>query len=135
MEHYKVMLVSDTRSPQIGAVRLHDDSDDSLIELSFDGNAFTGTGDDFFDAFCQIREQLEPLGLLPQCYAAHRLAFPAGMSRSMGGGVKLYRLTLGKQALMGDLIHMFDTGDDNEPVSVADQRAFFDKWIGSLGRS
>ncbi|WP_461509467.1 hypothetical protein [Rhodopirellula baltica] len=129
------MLVSDTRSPQIGAVRLHDDSDDSLIELSFDGNTFTGTGDDFFDAFCQIREQLEPLGLLPQCCAAHRRAFPSGMSRSMGGGVKLYRLTLGKQALMDDLIHMFDTGDDIEPVSVADQRAFFGKWIGSLGES
>ena len=66
MEHYKVMLVSDTRSPQIGAVRLHDDSDDSLIELSFDDNTFIGTGDDFFDAFCHIREQLESLGLLPR---------------------------------------------------------------------
>ncbi|KLU03466.1 hypothetical protein RISK_004470 [Rhodopirellula islandica] len=57
------------------------------------------------------------------------------MSRSMGGGVKLYRLTLGKQALMDDLIHMFDTDDDVEPASIADQRAFFDKWIGSLGGS
>ena len=135
MEHYKVMLVSDTRSPQIGAVRLHDDSDDSLIELSFDGNAFTGTGDDFFDAFCQIRKQLETLGLIPRCYAAHLRAFPSGMSRSMGGGVKLYRLTLGNQALTDDLIHMFDTDDRVEPATVADQRAFFNKWIGSLGGS
>ena len=135
MEHYKVMLVSDTRSPQIGAACLHDDSDDSLIELSFDGNAFTGTGDDFFDAFCQIREQLAPLGLLPQCYGAHLRAFPSGMSCSMGGGLKLYRLTLGKQALMADLIHMFDTDEDVEPATVADQRVFFDEWIGSLGGS
>lgn len=132
MEHYKIILVSDTRSPQIGAVRLHEDSDDSLIELSIDGSAVSGTGDDFFEAFCRIREQLEPLGLQPQCYAAHLSAFPSGMSRSMGGGVQLYRLTLGKQAHMDDLVHMFDTADDVEPASVADQREFFNKWIGSL---
>ena len=135
MEYYKVILVSATRSPQIGAIRLHCDSEDSLIELSFNGNAISGTGNDFFDAFCHIRQQLEPLGLLPQCYAAHLRAFPSGMSRSMGGGVRLYRLTLCKQALIDDLMHLFDADDDVEPASVADQLAFFNNWVGSLGGS
>lgn len=135
MEHYKIILVSDCRSPLIGSVRLYDDSDDSLIELSFDGSTLSGTGDDFFEAFCKIREQLELHGLLPHCYAAHLQAFPSGMSRSMGGGVKLFRLTISKQASLADLIHMFDTDDSVDPVKVADQRAFFEKWTNSLGGS
>ena len=135
MEHYKVILVSERRSPQIAAARVHVDSDDCQIDLSFDGHSMTGTGDDFFEAFCRIREQLEPMGLLPNCYAAHLHAFPSGMSRDMGGGVKLYRLTLGSQARTDDLIHMFETDDDVSPSTVADQRAFFDKWLASLGAS
>lgn len=132
MDRYKVTLVSKIRSPQIAAVRVHNKSADSLIEISFNGTTLTGTGGDFFDAFCCIRKQLEPMGLLPHCYAAHRCAYPSGMSRSMGEGIKLYRLTLHKQALKNDLIHMFESDDNVEPATVADQRAFFNYWISSL---
>ena len=55
------------------------------------------------------------------------------MSRSIGGGKKLYRLTLGKQALLNDLVQLFDTGDDVIPSTVEDQRQFFDEWVGSQG--
>lgn len=135
MEHYKVILVSERRSPQIAAARVHIDSDNCQIDLPFDGNSITGAGDDLFEAFCRIREQLEPRGLLPQCYAAHLQAHPSGMSRGMGGGIQLYRLTLGSQARTDDLIHMFENDDDVMPSTVADQRAFFDEWIASLGAS
>ena len=81
MKHYNVTLISNTHSPQICAVQLHDESDDSLIELSFDGNTLSGTGIDFFEAFCKIREQLEPLGLLPQCYACLLYTSPSPRDR------------------------------------------------------
>ena len=134
MEAYKVTLVSDRRSPVIAVVRLYDDSDDCRLELSFDGQSFAATGDDFFESFSSIREQLEPMGLLPKCYGAHLRAFPSGMSRGMGGGVQIYRFTLGSQARTKDLIHMFKTDDEVQPATVKEQRAFHDQWIASLGK-
>ncbi len=93
------------------------------------------TAEDWFDAFCAIRRDLETRELLPACYGAHLQAFPSGMSRSMGGGRKLYRLTLGKQALTKDLVGLFDAGDDVIPSTVDAQHQFFDQWIDSLGRT
>ena len=133
VEHYKVILVSEHRSPQIAAARVHVDSEDCRIELSFDGHSLEATGDDLFESFCRIREQLETRGALPKCYGAHLHAFPSGMSRDMGGGMLLYRLTLGTPALTKNLVHMFEADDDVVPSTVADQREFFDRWIGSPG--
>jgi hypothetical protein len=132
VHHYKVTLVSQSRSPQLAAVRLDDESDEYYISMIFAGNTFNANDNDYFESFCRIREQLEPMGLLPRCYAAHLRAFPSGMSRSMGGGLKLYRLKLGTPTLTSDLVHMFDVDDDVVPATVADQRKFFDDWVASL---
>lgn len=110
------------------------DNDDCHIEITWDDHRLESTSNDFFDAFCLIRHELWKSKLLPTCYGAHLHAFPSGMARSMGGGRKLYRLTLGKQALTKDLVQLFDAGEDVIPSTVDDQRQFFDEWVGSLGR-
>lgn len=109
------------------------ESGDYVLVLTWDDGQLEATSEDCFDAFCSVRRGLEPLDLLPACYGAHLHAFPSGMSRSMGGGRKLYRLTLGKQALAKDLVQLFDAGEDVVPSTVENQRRFFDEWIGSLG--
>lgn len=133
MEHYKVTLLSEKRSSQIAAVAVDDDSEDCRIVLTFAGKSFAATAEDFFESFCCIRNQLESIGLKPNCYAADLRSFPSGMSRSMGGGLKLYRLTLGTHARTSDLVHMFDSDENVEPVTVSDQRQFFETWLESLG--
>ena len=110
------------------------DSDECRIVITWDDNRLESTADDFFEAFCVIRCELWKFKLLPACYGAHLHAFPSGMPRSMGGGQRLYRLTLGKQALTKDLVQLFDAGDDVVPSTVDDQRRFFDDWVESLGR-
>jgi len=133
MEHYKVTLLSETRSPQLAAVRVYDESEDCRIDLAFAGKSFDATAEDFFESFCRIREQLEAIGLKPNCYAADLQSYPSGMSRSMGGGLKLYRLTLGSPARTADLVHMFDSDENVVPGTVDEQRRFFDAWLDSLG--
>lgn len=133
MEIYKVALLSDSRSPQIAAVRLYDDNEDRRIALTFADVLFEEVAEDYFESFCLIRNQLEAIGLKPNCYAADLRSYPSGMARSMGGGLKLYRLTLGSQARASDLVHMFDTHEGVEPATVRDQRQFFDTWLASLG--
>ena len=110
------------------------DNDDCRIEMTWENVRLEAVAGDFFEAFCKIRIELWKNQLLPDCYGAHLRAFPSGMSRSMGGGFKLYRLTLGKQALTKDLVQLFDAGQDVIPATVEDQRRFFDDGIMSLGK-
>ena len=51
------------------------------------GVEFRGVGDDYFDAFCRIREQLAERRLIPICYGASRNVYPSGMCRDMGRGL------------------------------------------------
>jgi hypothetical protein len=100
------------------------------IDLTCERGELRGEGPDYFEAFCRIREQLEQWGLRPLCYGASRNRFPSGMARDMGEGLKAYKMQIGAQA--SDLAPIFDEGKDIEPVTVAEQRAFFESCIGAL---
>lgn len=89
--------------------------------------------DDYFGALCQIRERVKVDGLVPHCYGASKNVYPSAMSRSMGGAIKAYRFRLGQPAKISDLVCIFDSGPDVEPVSVAQQEAFYKEWLASLG--
>lgn len=103
------------------------------LELSFGGRRILASGSDFFEALLSLRRQIEADGTLLNVYGASRNVWPSGMSRSMGLGLKAYRMTKGKQALMRDLVNIFATGPDVEPVTVAEQEKFKDEWFASLG--
>lgn len=109
-----------------------DSSEVCHIAFRYRGRIIEANAADYFDAFCQIRLQLEPERLIPFCYGASLHVFPSGMSRSMGSGLKAYRLSAGRQALTKDLVSIFDSGPDIIPSFVANQEEYFDEWIQSL---
>jgi hypothetical protein len=115
-------------------VTVTESGDDYRVVLSCGNTLFSGEASDIFAAFAQIRIALRNEGATALCYASSKNVFPSPMSRSMGGGLKAYRLTSGKQALKQDLVCIFDTGPDIEPVSPTEQQAFFDSWLRSLGQ-
>jgi hypothetical protein len=90
--------------------------------------------EDYFEAFCRIREKLEADGIRPFCYGANRNVYPSGMSRDMGGGLMAYKLTLGQPSRSADLVNIFIVGLDVEPVSVSEQREFYLSWVASLSK-
>jgi hypothetical protein len=110
------------------------DERDEICHITFEyrGRSISADARDFFDALSEIRIQLEPEQLIPFCYGASLNVFPSGMSRSMGSGLKAYRLTMGHQALAKDLVFIFDAGPDIIPASVVRQKKYFDDWIKSL---
>ena len=91
-----------------------DDETASLVEEERDGlchialryrdRMIEASAGDFFEAFCQIRTQLEPERLIPFCYGASLNVFPSGMARDMGAGLSAYRLTVGRAASRGVLM-------------------------------
>jgi len=103
------------------------------LELSFNDSHVLGSGPDFFEALLSVRRQIELKGLLLSVYGASRNVWPSGMSRKMGLGVKAYKMTKGKQALTRDLVNIFATGSDVEPVTIAEQEQFKNEWFASLG--
>lgn len=103
------------------------------LVLSFGGSGFSASGTDFFEALLSLRRQIEPEGMRLNVYGASRNVWPSGMSRSMGLGLKAYRMTKGKQALSQDLVSIFASGPDVEVVSIAEQEQFKNEWFASLG--
>jgi hypothetical protein len=102
------------------------------VTLEHHGRSISANADDFFEALARVRIQLESDHLIPFCYGASLNVFPSGMTRSMGSGLKAYRLTMGSQALAKDLVSIFDSGPDIIPASVARQKEYFNDWIASL---
>ena len=102
------------------------------ITFRYRGRVIEASADDYFDALRQIRLNLDTERLIPFCYGASLNVFPSGMSRSMGSGLKAYRLTVGHPALTKDLVSIFDSGHDVIPASVANQKQYFDDWIQSF---
>lgn len=98
------------------------------LTLKYSGGEITGEAFDYFEAICQIRNELDAIGYRPMCYGASRNVYPSGMGRDMGRGLKAYRLRLGQQPAMSDLVNIFDVGPDVEPASVKDQREFWKSW-------
>lgn len=99
------------------------------LTLHFDGKEISGVADDYFAAMVAIRRVLEQEGALLRCYGASKNVYPPEMSRSMGSAVKAYKLTIGSQAKLADLVSIFDTGPDVVPATVAEQQDFFDQWF------
>ena len=104
-----------------------------LLTLVVEGKQFGASGRDFFEALVSIRRLLEPMGLLLNIYGSSRNVWPSGMARDMGQGLRCYKLTLGSKPSLQDLVDIFTTGPDVVPVTVAEQEAFVQRWLNSIG--
>jgi hypothetical protein len=132
-EKHEVRLISESGESINAVLAYDDDLEPCVLALRFTGKEITASEDDFFEALCAIRRQLESEGLQPHCYGASRNVFPSTMSRETGGGLKAYKLTLGNAAKMNDIVFIFDSGPDVEPVTVTEQEVYYNQWLKSLG--
>jgi hypothetical protein len=134
VDEYTIKLIGGAAG-EVATFVLSEVSDQCLLVMTYRGRTIEAVADDFFESLIQLRLQLEKDGLIPFCYGASLNVWPSGMSRQMGGGLKAYRLTEGRQARIADLVDIFDEGPDVTASPVIDQRAFADKWLISLGHS
>ena len=99
------------------------------IQLHADGFDMHSAADDFFEAFCGIRDQLAAHDYYPLCYGASRCVYPSGMLRDMAAGLEAYKLPTGRAVREEDIVDIFATGPDVEVATVAEQRAFYFEWL------
>jgi hypothetical protein len=94
------------------------------VTLRWSGGEVVGQARDYFTAFCRIREQLEPSGVLPHCYAASRKVILRGIDQDLGAGLMVYRAEIGQNLDDSDRVDIFASGPDVQPATVEEQRAF-----------
>ncbi len=109
-----------------------ENQDQVRLDLHIANEVITAVADTFFDALADLRRRLEDRGLRPKCFGACRDVYPSPMIRSMGSGEQAYRLKLGCQAKMEDLVPIFDSDPEITPASVEEQEEFYNKWLKSL---
>ena len=135
MKTWTITLVDGTQT-ESGEISILHGGEVCRVTLDFRGRRYEGASWSFFDAFCDIRKELEPLGVLVSCYGGSLNAHPGGMAGRSSDGLAAYRMHDDRPATTDDLVHIFDTGDDVVPATVADQRARFESWIfgGKAGK-
>jgi hypothetical protein len=98
----------------------------------------TARGPDLFDAFCEIRRDLEGDGVRICVSGARIDAYPSGMTRDMGGGQMVYLLR--RRSVIGKLlrlpylrpnkrVYIFSPAPCHLVGTVDEQRSFFERWM------
>ena len=83
---------------------------------------------DFFACLCEFRREIEPRGWRVACNGARRDAWPSGMARDMGSGLKVYRLRR-KPLGPADLLETFGPAPADECVALTEQVEFASKFF------
>jgi len=133
-KQFEIELVHQENAPCMGVFRLSPGQDDPRrchLYLECQLGEFQATDWNYFDALCQIREQLESTGWRPRCYGACEDVYPSNMCRDMGKGMVAYRNQIGRPADQEHLVETFAASGELEPVSVQRQQAFFQRWLES----
>ncbi len=135
MESDKYTIKIQSSNTELEAEITVNEYDDESVELILSGNdiLLQANSDNAFDALTLLREKAARLSISLNCYGSALNVYPSGMSKSMGIGDKAYKLTLGKQSLLSDIVDIFESEDDLQIVSPLDQSEFHQKWINSLG--
>lgn len=94
------------------------------VQIAWAEGNVEATDRSVYHAFAAVREQLEPLGLVPLCYGACPEVQVSGMAVEMSDGIIAYRLSDPSDGWGGPTVNIFETGPDISPASVSEQREY-----------
>ncbi len=100
----------------------------ALILVGDQGQLWEGAGGDVFDALMNLRLELEPVGIRVCCNGARANAWSSGTQRDMGQGYEVYLLGLERSGRPAS-VQTLDPAPCEEVVTVAEQRAFHERWL------
>ena len=92
-----------------------------------DGKIKSYTGANFFKCFGNMRK--DNPDIIFMCKGAKKNVHPSSMSAQMSLGLKAYELTLGKEPLTSNVVHIFDFEDHDLTNDPQVQINFYHKWI------
>lgn len=96
-----------------------------------DGSTLSVEGTDVFSCLLDLRRQLEARGVWLCCNGSRRDAWASGMQRDMGRGMSVYLLEGVEKGVRPPQVRTLDAALCEHVVSVEDQIAWYDSWLGA----
>ena len=105
--------------------------DEINLKIEIERTIYFSKSDNIFDSVVELRKKLELNNIYLLCNASVINVYPSGMQKEFGG-TKAYKLQMGKQALLIDVVDIFDYDSELKIGSVKEQEEFYKNWIESL---
>ena len=105
--------------------------DEINLKIEIENMVYFSKSDNIFDSVVELRKKLELKNIYLLCNASVINVYPSGMQKEFGG-TKAYKLQMGKQATLSDVVDIFDYDSELRIGSVKEQEEFFESWIESL---
>lgn len=101
------------------------------LKIEIENMVYFSKSDNIFDSVVELRKKLELNNIYLLCNASAINVYPSLMQKEFGG-TKAYKLQMGKQATLSDVVDIFDYDSELKIGSVKEQEEFFESWIESL---
>ena len=107
--------------------------DEINLKIEIERTIYFSKSDNIFDSVVELRKKLELNNIYLLCNASAINIYPSTMQKEFGG-TKAYKLQMGKQAALADVIDIFDYDNELKIGSVKEQEEFYGNWIKNLSK-
>ena len=133
MEEYKVMLFSMKTKEEMETTIYADEgesTDNIILKVQINGHEICSADYNYLPAYQKLRDELLRIGYGIKCNGSRLNAVQSGM---MGANEKIYLVKLGEQALLKDIVSLYEYAEIDDFPNTEEQIAFSQKWFDSIG--
>ena len=105
--------------------------DEINLKIEIERTIYFSKSDNIFDSVAELRKKLELNNIYLLCNASVINVYPSGMQKEFGG-TKAYKLQMGKQATLNEVVDIFDYDSELKIGSVKEQEEFYENWLESF---
>ena len=130
MEIFEINIINNGKIEK-NKLFLSEIEDEINLKIEIKRTIYFSKSDNIFDSVVELRKKLELNNIYLLCNASVINVYPSGMQKEFGG-TKAYKLQMGKQAVLADVVDIFDYDSELKIGSVKEQEEFYENWIESL---
>lgn len=132
MEIFEINIINNGKIEK-NKLFLSEIEDEINLKIEIKRTIYFSKSDNIFDSVVELRKKLELNNIYLLFNASVINVYPSGMQKEFGG-TKAYKLQMGKQAVLADVVDIFDYDSELKIGSVKEQEEFFESWIESFRR-
>ena len=130
MEIFEINIINNGKIEK-NKLFLSEIEDEINLKIEIERTIYFSKSGNIFDSIVELRKKLELKNIYLLCNASVINVYPSGMQKEFGG-TKAYKLQMGKQAILIDVVDIFDYDSELKIGSVKEQEEFYENWIESL---
>ena len=130
MEIFEINIINNGKIEK-NKLFLSEIEDEINLKIEIERTIYFSKSDNIFDSIVELRKKLELNNIYLLCNASVINVYPSGMQKEFGG-TKAYKLQMGKQATLNEVVDIFDYDSELKIGSVKEQEEFYENWLESF---